>query len=85
MYLLGDIWDSVTQLLLHLESGSLKQRTLLPRRPPEMESNKLTVKTIKSFDHEEKACHPLLFSKGEHVYPPIPLMENTTYTLELKD
>jgi len=50
-----------------------------------MKSNKLTVKTIKSFDHEEKACHPPLFSKGEYVYPPIPLMENTTYTLELKD
>jgi len=76
MYLLGAIWDSLTQLLLHLG----KKKPSEPKRPvasapAELDSNNRTVRFSELPDD----------STREHVYPLLPPKEKSTYTLELKD
>jgi len=76
MYLLGAIWDSLTQLLLHLG----KEKPSKPKRPAasapaEPDSNN---KTVRFSDLPDDPAR-------EHVYPLLPPKEKSTYTLELKD
>jgi len=72
VYLLGAIWDSLTQLLLHL--GKEKPKTVNASAP-------------NSDTHESKEINltaSRIHTEPGHTYPTLPPNENSTYTLELK-
>jgi len=74
MYLLGVIWDSLTQLLLHLrKKKSSKPKRPVASDPAESDSNNRTVRFSELSDDPARE-HPLL-----------PPKKKSTYTLELKD
>ena len=64
-----------------------KQKNFTASGPTETEPDKPIAKTVKFSDQrdEEKGCPPPLLPKEERIYPSMPLTENSTYTLELKD
>ncbi|KYN01403.1 hypothetical protein ALC62_07796 [Cyphomyrmex costatus] len=72
VYLIGAIWDSLTQLLLHLG-----------KRKPDVE--KVTASApAESAIHQTKGPELQGDEKRELAYPLLPPTETSTYTLELK-
>lgn len=72
IYLLGAIWDSLTQLLLHLGKESRKSKKMTPSAPVEPEPQGIKLPKPKDDKTEEQT------------YPLLPREENSAYTLELK-
>jgi len=74
VYLLGAIWDSLTQLLLHL--GKERPKTVDANAPnPEFDTHK-----PKEISLPESRIH----AEPGRTYPTLPSNEDSTYTLELK-
>jgi len=69
LYLLGAIWNSVTQLLLHL--GKEKPKTNDPHNTVEE-------------GHSERQVYTKNNAEPERIYPTLPTKEASTYTFELK-
>lgn len=69
LYLVGAIWDSVTQLLLHLGKPPMKKP----------EASAPEERCLKPQEIRKEREEP------EQTYPPLPRTETSTYTLELKD
>ncbi|KYM97833.1 hypothetical protein ALC62_11472 [Cyphomyrmex costatus] len=76
VYLLEAIWDSLTQLLLHL--GKNKPTYTIPNAPEADE-------TPEHNDTENREVLALTEIKTERTYPPLPPVEPTAYTLELRN
>ncbi|KYQ55396.1 hypothetical protein ALC60_05684 [Trachymyrmex zeteki] len=76
VYLVGAIWDSLTQLLLHLGRDRPKKTNNVsePDAPKDEET-----------DNVEILAFVERGAKSEHIYPPLLTAEATTYTLELKN
>lgn len=72
MYLLGAIWDSLTQLLLHLGKERRNSKETTPSAPAEPEPQGIKLPKLKDDKTEERT------------YPLLPREENSAYTLELK-
>ncbi|XP_070512818.1 uncharacterized protein [Cardiocondyla obscurior] len=71
IYLIGAIWDSITNLLLHLGKGRNKyEKASAPKQDPET--------TFTQNHLEMENLHP-------KVYPTIPVEKTATYTFELKE
>ncbi|KMQ87336.1 hypothetical protein RF55_13410 [Lasius niger] len=76
LYLLGAIWDSLTNLLLHLRARH-QVKKLKPTAPaPETQNS--GAPRLERRDNEND-------TQPTHTYPPLPAKENSTYTLELKE
>ncbi|XP_070518973.1 uncharacterized protein [Cardiocondyla obscurior] len=80
LYLIGAIWDSLTQLLLHLgEKRQKYEKPSAPKMPePEIEKqqkNELPPIEEPEMNHEEEQ---------ERHYPLLPARENATYSLQLR-
>jgi hypothetical protein len=71
VYLLGAIWDSLTQLLLHLGKREPKDKN------PSISANK-------EGDCESQV-HTNINGSTEHAYPVLPTKETAIYTLELRN
>ncbi|KYN12279.1 hypothetical protein ALC57_15559 [Trachymyrmex cornetzi] len=72
VYLIGAIWDSLTQLLLHL--GKDRPKHGKPSAPDAPEND----------DPENGDTLTLTEMKTERTYPPLPTVETTAYSLELR-
>jgi len=72
MYLLGIIWDSFTQLLLHLGKDRPK-------------NGKLQLDAPENDDPECGKTSPLTEIKTERIYPLLSTTETTVYTLEFRN
>ncbi|KYN04401.1 hypothetical protein ALC62_04737 [Cyphomyrmex costatus] len=72
VYLIGAIWDSLTQLLLHLGRGKSDAEKVTASAPAESEI------------HQTKGPELQDEAKKEFIYLLLPPKETSTYTLELK-
>lgn len=72
LYLLGAIWDSLTQLLLHLK---------LRRPPPTYES---TV-TVSDAEKEQPIYTEINKQENNRTYPTLPTKDTSNYTLQLRE
>jgi len=72
VYLLGAIWDSLSQLLLHLEKERPKTVNASASNSDTHESKRISL--------PESRIH----AEPGHTYPTLPSNEDSTYTLELK-
>ena len=70
LYLIGAIWDSVTQLLLLLGRGEGRQKSLPPSAPA---------------GTELQETRPPETSERERTYPLLPAQERSNYTFELRN
>jgi len=77
VYLLGAIWDSLTQLLLHL--GKERPKTVNASAP------KFDTHEFKEISLPESRVHIENSAVPGHTYPILPPNEDSTYTLKLKD
>ncbi|KMQ88976.1 hypothetical protein RF55_11456 [Lasius niger] len=76
LYLLGAIWDSLTNLLLHLRARH-QVKKLRPTAPAPEPQNSGTGR-LERRDNESD-------TQATHAYPSLPAKENSTYTLELRE
>jgi len=74
VYLVGAIWDSITQLLLHLGKDRRKLRKSSPSAPAESELQEMRPSELQDDSRQER-----------HTYPLLPPKETAAYTLELKN
>ncbi|XP_077272765.1 uncharacterized protein LOC143903177 [Temnothorax americanus] len=77
VYLIGAIWDSLTQLLLHL--GKRKPDTERPTAPDRSEEERQSLEPQTHMTTNNGPGHSFSFGR-----PLLPLKETSTYTLELK-
>ncbi|XP_070529907.1 uncharacterized protein [Cardiocondyla obscurior] len=80
LYLIGVIWDSLTQLLLHL--GEKKRRYEKPSAPkmPEQENEK----QMQNEPPTDEGSEAKLNAEPERHYPLLPDRENASYSLQLR-
>ncbi|KAM0728854.1 hypothetical protein ACS0PU_004208 [Formica fusca] len=72
IYLIGAIWDSLTQLLLHLRRAPLVKEPTTPSPDPQKNEPEQVIYTEVKKEHD-------------YVYPSLPTKQNSNYTLQLRE
>ncbi|XP_071632788.1 uncharacterized protein [Temnothorax longispinosus] len=86
IYLIGAIWDSLTQLLLHLGQGRPKTKsanTPAPKDDPEQGTSASAPLHDLEWQANVQPVGPMN-KKSKHSYPLLSLRETSTYTFKLK-